>query len=200
MLFGGCSVTFGEGLPHMSNWSGKLYNKISKTVKTSGYFNISYLGGSTDLIIANIYKYIITYGKPDIIFIHAPDRSRHISYSDGMYRNAHGNHHESIELANLWNTYNTILAFEMYCAATNIKLIWTCWSDKDIKFYKATKMFNDFLPKDKIEYVLAATNTDEKNNKYYDLARDMGHPGLRYSDGLANLYYEELLRRWPELV
>ena len=58
ILFAGCSVTFGEGLPYMSNWSGKLYNKISKQIKTSGYFSLSFLGGDTTLIIANIYKYI----------------------------------------------------------------------------------------------------------------------------------------------
>lgn len=194
ILFAGCSVTFGEGLPHMSNWSGRLYKKISSTHKTSGYFNLSFLGGSTDLIVANIYKYIVSYGKPDIIFLHAPDRSRHISYSDGEYRNLLGNHHEPIGLSNLWYSYNAMIAFEMFCQASGINLIWTCWSDKDIKFYKGTKMFNCFLAKNKVDYVIASKNNEQKHSKYYNFARDRVHPGLRYSDGLANLLYEEFLK------
>lgn len=199
ILFAGCSVTFGEGLPYMSNWSGKLYNKISKQIKTSGYFSLSFLGGDTTLIIANIYKYILKYGKPDIIFMQVPDTNRHRVYLNGEYHTMNRFINNDITETSKWHSYNSLIAFEMYCLSSNIKLLWTTWNESDNKFYKDVKMFKDFISISDAKVISMSKNKNERKSKYYKIARDKAHPGLMYSDGLSNIYYNELIKKCTDL-
>lgn len=76
ILFAGCSVTFGEALPENFLWAKKLYNKISETTNTSGYFNIGRPGSSMTDIISLIKAYQDKYGTPDYIFVLFPDPDR----------------------------------------------------------------------------------------------------------------------------
>lgn len=195
ILFAGCSISFGEGLPYMSNWSGKLYNKIQTRTPVSGYFNLSFLGGSSELILSNIYKYILNYGKPDFLFIHLPETSRFISYGK-EYNNATLEGSPSTRKRNIWYVYNMMISLELLCKALGTKLLWTTWDKNDNSFYSETKSFNNFISTTSIDIALKATNKYEKNNKYYDIARDKAHPGLMYSDGLANIFYSEAVKRW----
>jgi hypothetical protein len=198
ILFAGCSVTFGEGLPYMSNWSGKLHNKISKKIKTSGYFNLSFLGGSTELIISNINKYIINYGAPDIIFMHIPESLRGMFYSGG-YQYYISKDIKELKKQNLWYAYNMILAIEIICKYANIKLLWTTWDEKDNEFYKAASCLDGFIPTTHADIFISSSNKEEKTYNYYGIGRDNAHPGLKYSDGLSNIFYNEMIKRWPEL-
>jgi hypothetical protein len=199
VLFAGCSSTLGEGLPYMSNWTGRFYNKISKVTKTSGHFNLSFLGGSTELIVANIYKYIIKYGKPDVLLVHTPETLRCVSYNGKEYSNQMNLEDVEIRIKNRWYSYNAMLGLEMYCSAVGIKLLWTSWEDSDVDFYYKTHMFKNFMPYKSVDIMLFATNKHEKDSKYFKIARDNAHPGFEYSDGLANAYFKEVMYRWPEL-
>ena len=199
ILFAGCSSTLGEGLPYRSNWTGRLYDKISSKTKTSGYFNLSFLGGSTDLIVANIYKYINAYAKPDVIFAHMPETLRNVSYNGTEYSNAIHMEDEDVRRKNRWYSYNAMISLEMYCKSAGIKLLWTCWDDKDVDFYYKTGMFKSFISYKNLDIMLSSTNRYEKDSKYYKIARDKAHPGFEYADGLANVYYREMMVRWPEL-
>ena len=199
ILFAGCSSTLGEGLPYRSNWTARVYDKMSKITKTSGYFNLSFLGGSTELIVANIYKYIIKYGKPDVILVHTPETLRSVSYNGNEYSNTINMENFSLRQKNRWYAYNAMLGLEMYCSASNIKLLWTSWEDTDVDFYHKTHMFKSFIPYKSVDIMLFAKNKHEKDSKYYKIARDDAHPGFEYSDGLANVYYKEIIYRWPEL-
>jgi len=193
ILFAGCSITLGEGLPYMSNWSGRLYNKLSLEIKTSGYFNLSFLGGSSELIISNIYKYIINYGAPDMLFLHLPETSRFISYGK-QYDNATEKDNESIKKRNRWYVYNMMIGLELFCQYADIKLLWTSWDKQDSSFYNETGSFNNFILLNDVDIYLSSKNKHEKSNNYYGIARDIAHPGLMYSDGLANIYYDEVMK------
>jgi hypothetical protein len=198
ILFAGCSTTFGEGLPYMSNWSGNLYNKISKDIKTSGYFNLSFLGGSTELIIANINKYIINYNSPDILFIHIPESIRGMFYWSG-YQYYISRDNNQLKQQNLWYVYNMMLALEITCKYANTKLLWTTWDESDNEFYKKASCLDGFIPITHADIFISSNNKEEKKYNYYGIGRDNAHPGLKYSDGLSNIFYNEMVKRWPEL-
>jgi len=78
ILFAGCSESFGEGGSLEDSWTKRLYNKINKIDKTSGFFNIAVPGISTCDIIAMILEYIKINGKPDFIFINFPTLEREV--------------------------------------------------------------------------------------------------------------------------
>lgn len=79
ILFAGCSITFGDGMPLDYIWPKIVYNEIAKTEKVSGYFNVGRPGASNIWIIMQIFKYIELYGMPDVIFINLPDSDREIA-------------------------------------------------------------------------------------------------------------------------
>jgi hypothetical protein len=76
VLFSGCSATYGVGLYAKETWPYKVYSKILEEEDLSGYFNISKPGSSIMEIVVGIFKYTISYGKPDVVFINLPDMYR----------------------------------------------------------------------------------------------------------------------------
>ncbi len=76
ILFAGCSVTYGTGLYSKEIWPYLVYNKIKEKEKVSGYYNISLPAISTFQIVADIFRYINNYSKPDVIFLNLPDVCR----------------------------------------------------------------------------------------------------------------------------
>ena len=86
ILYGGCSWTFGEGLPEEMTWTYQvtqgIKNKINKNVID---YNLGFMAFSIDLIIKNVMSFIRLYGKPDVIFLCFPDVGRKIKYMDNSY-------------------------------------------------------------------------------------------------------------------
>ena len=80
VLFSGCSITFGEGLPLDRTWAYYLYKKIKKENSLSGYYNLSYTGGGIDTIINNLFRYCGQFKNPDIIFILMPNIEREYAW------------------------------------------------------------------------------------------------------------------------
>jgi hypothetical protein len=76
VLFSGCSETLGEALPINLTWSKNVYNILNQSNNLSGYFNIAERGSNNFQIISDIYKYIIKYGKPNIIIINFTEMFR----------------------------------------------------------------------------------------------------------------------------
>lgn len=88
ILFSGCSNSYGVGLYNSEIWPWMVYNKIKEKEKVSGYYNLAITGIGTFNIVADIFKYIDTYSKPDTIFINLPNLSRFYSmptYKDGGF-------------------------------------------------------------------------------------------------------------------
>jgi hypothetical protein len=193
VLFAGCSTTFGEGLPYMKNWSGRLYNKIAKEEKLSGYFNLSYLGGNVQLIVDNIYKYAKKFGNPDYLFCHFPETLRYPKpYTKFGYTNFVDYNNVDVDPLRFINAYLAIRGLEMYCASNNINLYWNTWHEADAKAFTENGFLERYVYTTWAMVYAEATNNDEKNEKYFGIARDKIHPGYKYSDGIANILYERL--------
>lgn len=146
VLFSGCSQTFGEGLPLELTWSKIVYNKINENNICSGYFNIAENGANNFQIISDVYKYILKYGKPDVIIINFTEIFRgYNSYQNELYieqfdpsiknfktnnKNKYFNKSKNkIEINALLNHfYEYYLMLEQYCNALSIKLITFSWA------------------------------------------------------------------------
>lgn len=179
ILFAGCSVTFGEGLPENFLWAKKLYNKISETTKTSGYFNIGRPGSSITDIVGLVKAYQNRYGTPDYIFILFPDPDR-----DG---------YAGIELAaNLKNAIDS----KIYATT------WDCRFAKNSKYTVPNRETFDAISYfKKIDYELFLEHLYKyqksfsgKYKPYVLKGLDDAHPGIAENDFYANIFY----RRWQE--
>lgn len=109
ILFAGCSVTFGEGLPEDYIWPRLVYNAISKTEELSGYFNISINGATHIEIMDQISQYIKDFGNPDTIFVNFPDTERMLSA-----------HFPKDDVNRVLPRYKDL---ELYCSNHSIKLV-----------------------------------------------------------------------------
>jgi len=194
VLFAGCSTTFGEALPYMQNWSGKLYKKLSLKYKLDNYFCLGFLNGFTSHIIYNIMLYCEEFGSPEIIFCLFPESERTAKYKDKNLVIYYEKTKEYKTIGQL-DCFKSILFLEKYCELKNIKLLWTTWDNEDLLFYK-NKKFNNFLFVEPSDIKLMSNNKNEKNDPFYNIGRDNAHPGLWYSDGLANIFLKEMESRY----
>lgn len=117
VLFIGCSVTFGTGLPIEKTWSKILYNKLSKNNKLSGYFNLSFPGAASTEIIFNAVKYIQKFGAPEEIYFMVPEimRGVHLDRSSAIMH--------SIQMYQM---------FELLCELLGIRLFSFSWDIEDL--------------------------------------------------------------------
>jgi hypothetical protein len=199
ILFGGCSVTFGEGLPYKMNWSGKTYDKISSKEQMHGFNNLSYPGAGIDFIINNVYKYCSEYGNPDLILLYLPELARKYHwYSSSYYGMVINGEYRYQPYHNRENAkyfaYYAIKNFELFCKNSNINLIWSTWQQDDLNEYESMG-FDNLLVVREHDIFKASKNYHESSDKYFDKARDGSHPGLAYSDGLSNLFIEEIYEK-----
>lgn len=202
VLFSGCSVTFGSGLELNDTWAKKVYDKISKIEKTSGYFNIGVWGNSILNQISDLFKYFYTYGNPNTIFICIPDLSRFYVYDldnknivDGLYNK------QSQNIINLLS-YQYYLMLYQYCNVNNIRLITFSWftvEDKTTNDFEESKIkyfntFYDFNLEDLAEFV---KNFSEKNPNMLNVldAMDGEHMGIAYHEFWADFIYEKYLNQ-----
>lgn len=139
ILFAGCSVTYGVGLPDFNkSWPSIVYNTIKTNETVSGFYNIAYPGHSISLQVSIIFRYIEKYGKPDVIFFNLPSTSRTFAYTNGLHTSQVTTDDESkypgsIAVAEHYN-YESYLYLEQYCKALGIKLVSITWStNNDVK-------------------------------------------------------------------
>lgn len=195
VLFSGCSYTFGESLPYMKSWSGYLHKKLEEKNNLSGYYNLSYPGGSIEIIINNIYKYCDKYGYPDAIFLFLPEASRKNVWHNNKYYCIMSGDDYFYDLYwgkenACYSIYNQIKNFEHFCKSSNIFLRWSTWSEKDMSMYENLN-FQNYLSISTKEIINNAKNYEDSSDEYFMSARDKSHPGLAYSDGLANIFLKE---------
>lgn len=196
IIFAGCSFTFGEGLPYMENWSGKLYNKLLNKSQLSGFFNLGYSGGSVEYICGAIYKYVQDFGIPDTIFILFPDFGRKISSYQGKDIIVMPSRLSDTQMGAAWGQskdpfeyqYGQIMDLYKFCDNHGIEMAWGTWMPDDRKR----------IPSDAPGYVdIDPAKIEEYSDKpskewshYYLSARDNAHPGIMYNSAVANIFKE----------
>lgn len=80
VVFAGCSVTYGAGVPEEAIWGNILAKSMDMPAS-----NVSRSGASIAWIVDNLYKYFETYGNPRDLFCLFPDLYRHRIPVDGSY-------------------------------------------------------------------------------------------------------------------
>lgn len=214
ILFAGCSVTWGDALNKEQSWPWKVYEQISSTEKTSGYFNLGFCGFSIVQEILWMFKYFKKYGNPDTIFFLMPNVGRFVSIKKTNYGNKPASsimkpRHEvefpgSIDLVSYFSfeLYNIL---DIYCAANNIKLISSSWSfepDKNIlgctdeifknkfdSYFSIEELGRGESPKFMYEYMKSHPEAKIK-------AMDNTHPGEAHQA----FYAYKMLEKYKELA
>jgi hypothetical protein len=179
-LFGGCSVSFGMGLPYESNWAYKLNKAFDK----NNFYNLSVPALSSYAIVNNIVAYIKNYGNPQHIFVMFPDYYRVPIFKevDGEMNISTNSLLPNLGLENTMFSkhlsINAILMLEFICSSLGIGLTWTTWNEKfndELKNGTLSKTFNNFL--NVLDNIDVGLVKKEKNNMYWDIARDDSHFG-----------------------
>lgn len=80
MLFAGCSVTYGAGIPESGVWGNVLAEKLGMEAS-----NLSRAGSSVSWIVESLFRYFESYGNPKYLFCLFPDLYRHRFPVDGKY-------------------------------------------------------------------------------------------------------------------
>jgi hypothetical protein len=181
VLFSGCSVTYGDSLPLNYIWP-QIVHSLMPT--TSGFFNLASPGNTIAKVIQDIFRYIDSYGVPDVAFILFPDFKRGIV--DGKIR------------MTLENDYQEYLKLEILFSEHNKTLISSSWAIRN-KVYplNSFKTFMKFKPKDLNRFVYDNTKTlvPEEDRVLLLRAADLAHPGILehrfYADLMYNGWYEK---------
>lgn len=197
ILFAGCSFTFGEGLPVNESWSGQLFSHFKKNNICDKYLSIAYPGGSIQLIVYSIFKYVELFNKPKTIMALFPESERFLFFSkNNMYsmnpisKDMDKNIFWKTKENALMNAYILIYQLEMFCKSNHIQLIWSTWYNEQQDAFKDFNFSNYLYINDKI--VINSINYDEvKNLKYIEKARDGAHPGAAFSNGIKNIFLKE---------
>lgn len=216
LLFGGCSVTFGVGLPEEYTW----WSLLSKKLGAEKIANISMYGNSIEKAVYSIIKYIKLYGSPKAICFLAPEPYRYEAFFNGVlgvhslsrddkYENKFSKYpyppSEVISGDNaLYSSIRALITLETICKAANIKLVWGTWSPHTEKLIETVGSFY-------FEYYLQGLENGHVHKKYlnkfmpedkektvFNLAADrlngsLGHFGSNYHRGIAEEFERGLL-------
>lgn len=209
ILFAGCSISFGEGLPEHLMWSSIVADKHN----IDNFFNVSTGGGSIRLIVKNIITFIKKVGRPNTIYVVFPNFARDLQYDDvsgkivscvlhhswiGAPKEYKTNTDYTINYKNeygIFTAIENIRYLEYICKILDINLIWSSWSQEAnnifeqldfIYYFKGSHLFNfdgrgiKFFP---------SNNTN--GLPYWTVAQDGVHPGSGWNELAANELYGE---------
>jgi len=178
ILIGGCSFTFGSGVPEEKIWGIQVANNMSLS-----YVNLGYPGASVLSIINSIFAYFKEYGNPKILICLFPDldriqlpvdnkiwTSKSDKLNEDLARIFLGEHHHNLPKYSKaphniedvmplsvprWISIKYIQILEQYCRSSNIKFIWSTW---DNRFLSPLLKSNEF------EYLINTESIDKELN------------------------------------
>lgn len=177
ILFAGCSITFGDGMPLDYLWPYKVYKELKEELGLSGYFNIARNGASTIEILSQVISYIYTFGMPSMLFIMLPENTR----------DAESNNFASQEIID--NTaklmYNSI---SKMCDLGGSKLVLFSWDLAGVQAGKHSlsneKHFYHFDDMYRAQHMFDYTQKNKNSvySNFFMYAMDMSHPGIAEQD------------------
>jgi hypothetical protein len=168
------------GLPYESSWGYKLNQSLGKSI----FYNLSVPSLSSYAIVNNIVSYIKNYGNPQHVFVVFPDYYRVPIFKE-IDNEMHISTNSLLPNLGLENTMfskhlsiNAILMLEFICSSLGIGLTWTTWHkdfNDELQNGPLSKTFSNFFNMlDKLDVGLVKK---QKENKYWDIARDDSHFG-----------------------
>jgi hypothetical protein len=226
ILYAGCSMTYGVGLPEEYTWHSLLTSLIKERLHPEvESFNVASPGASIHEIVRNCFIFFEKYGNPDYLFISVSDIERSISFdnSDEKFKQIIPSEFNltqkmskqliyalsSINTANNWLLCADIMfMLESYCKSAGIKLVWTSWVRQQADDWDSLKFANYLKTEDyNIRTWYSPITGEEKPDglednadglPYWDYARDGSHPGLLWSRTVSKKFIDEIEKRWFE--
>lgn len=214
VLFIGDSFACGDGLEKEDTWCYKIYNKINKEEKVSGYYNLGMSGASISECIDQFFKYCGSYTNPDVVFFITTEFSR-----DSRY--VHHSHHDLF-------IHRMYYYLNQYCVSNNIQLYSFSWlksagtiketpkrytwlyngiqalrplwteqvkdqeSLYDLNLLNDFESFYDYTTEDMLESVYRFDKESTTKEKSI-WANDSVHPGTSFHDFYADFIYKKYL-------
>lgn len=208
VLFAGCSVTFGDGMPEEYIWPRLVYDRLSEHAELSGYFNIAMCGAHFDEVNNQIFRYFQNFGYPKYLFVNYPAFKRTIDKHDDIRR----------EYENFYYSYKMI---EHICQQNGVELIAFTWdsiayvdakdsrhdfhNDNNPTYTNIDLDIRPFLGKNfyqyrgsELEEYLYEFETRHPDHPYKNImmyAFDRQHPGIAEHSFYANIAYNQYRRR-----
>mgnify|MGYP006092819585 CR=1 FL=1 len=197
-LFSGCSFTWGAGLPEGKSWANVVNNNLGK----DKIFNLGLIGQSINSIVANVYRYIRSYGPPEAIFLLLPglDRHEHVHIGYDPYLNRKfaittasmlGHFEENGLIKNkeefdflsnvfypedhlLYQAANQMKVLEEYLEMKGIPLLWSTWDIYLVPMLDNFNVFNNYfkMPVVSTEWLHENEPKDVVGKKYWARAGD----------------------------
>lgn len=214
VLFAGCSLTFGEGLPENLSWPSMLQKKLSEfSKKTIQSYNMGYPAASIQLIIKNTISFINKFGKPKMLFLLLPNIERGIKLDkeiskyvttipgpymrkkekdrgpSKVYLDFSENYDVSDILLNITVQLNLL---ENYCNEAGIFFRWATWSPESQEILKELD-FKNFLEFDN-DYFKKIKNIN--NLDYWEYGNDGVHFGSSFSTYTSELFFKEVSEKY----
>jgi hypothetical protein len=209
ILFAGCSVTYGVGVPVETIWT----SRVAELLNVTSYVSLGWHGASAQSIVANIYKYIQKYGKPAKILALFPDPyrlpivadSRNLTFSGSKTTTSHPvdahlnlRRDDVVKYSKAPHAVEEILvpevgfrsaidaihSLEVFCKASGIDLIWSSWSVTTNLMYMCLSASGDFD-----SYPLFPSYSIEPSREYYK-ATKLSNAGLATC-------HSELIDKYP---
>jgi len=157
ILFAGCSVTFGQGLPEELTWPYMLVEKLEKKIKKNiSYYNLALPGASIFINYKNIISFIKNFGAPDYILMSLPETTRGLSWDkesqsfnhmllDAYFTEAQNEYRNSFVQENsLMANITSLHILEYICDLLGINLLWTSWNSVSSDVYQTFDFKNYF--------------------------------------------------------
>jgi hypothetical protein len=197
VLYIGCSLTVGIGLPATETWAYKLQKKINAAYNLeSPYWNLAHGGKSFDYAVRSLYL-AIPLLKPDIVFLLLPPQLRFEWLADKMLHDIGSWHMPNDSLLDVYTDRQHAYQFsknmrflELLAEKHNFEFFWSPWEpleNNDLSSkaqarrwkFEAWKLREWFAP---------------------PRARDGMHPGPAYHDILSGAVFAELKDKLDKIV
>jgi len=210
-LFSGCSYTFGSGLPYNSTWAYQL----NKDLCGDQFYNLGLNANSQKAIIYDIYNYIRKYGKPKAVFILFPDISRVIGFVDSLssievktrlLKEEYPNESSRFFTQDLlyFDFYNSICALEDYLKSIDVPFLWGTWHQETEEVLNlVSKNFNNYVKiftnSNSAKYFKDVKIENNMSLRYWDLSRDLTHPGIKTHMIIKNIFLYEWKKKYENI-
>ncbi len=218
VLYGGCSNTFGLGLPVELTWAYVLNQKFNK----DKFFSVAVNSASSSIVIHNTIHYIRTIGKPKAIILLLPDLKRIVAKinhrvdkkigSYMMFANTGKQVFENkskedsfadyiIENNLLLTFYQNIRTLEFICEELNIPLMWSTWNEdlNELMKNELNGKLNHYV--NLVDYLsedLYQKNLEASDSPFWVQSREGHYPGLTYKI-FADVLHKYWVEKYPNV-
>lgn len=220
LLFVGCSITEGIGLPYEHIWSSQMTKLINQGDKQFRAFNMSLAGTGLDTMFRNIYVLIKNLEKvPHSVFLLIPPLYRMETFvseklEDDEYpyffnpfnkRDSNNKFWHDKKIANInlrerfHYAYGKLVYLQDFLESRGVKLYISIWDFGEYRSGEKRKIdfFKENLPsslkKDFLESEFKKTSTSTAFPQ--EIAKDLFHPGPNSHFDFAVSVYNEYLKR-----